>query len=119
MSYETYKTMHIVGLILLFMGLGTVLLSPRSEGSKPPKAGMIMHGIGLVVILVAGFGLLARLGMSWPWPVFVIAKIAIWVALAMMPMLVKRGALPAAIGWAVAAALGGAAAYLAFTKPWM
>jgi hypothetical protein len=41
---------------------------------------MITHGVGLLLLVVAGFGMLARLGIYSP-PGWVIGKIVIWLAL--------------------------------------
>lgn len=122
MSAETYKIIHVVGLILLFMALGSTLLESRAPGQKPPRAAMILHGIGLLLMLVAGFGLLARTGItSFPWPIWVFVKFGVWVLLAALPIVVRKGLLPTAAGWIAAAALGGTAAWigLATVKPFI
>jgi hypothetical protein len=68
-------------------------------------------------MLVAGFGMLARLQIHWPWPTWVIAKVVIWVALAALPMLARRRRLPA-LAWVVLiAGLATGAAALALFKP--
>jgi hypothetical protein len=41
---------------------------------------MITHGVGLLLLVVAGFGMLAKLGIYSP-PGWVIGKIVIWLAL--------------------------------------
>jgi hypothetical protein len=55
MSIQTYHFLHLIGLILVFIGFGGLL---SSEGAK--KA-MKWHGIGLVISLVSGFGMLAKM----------------------------------------------------------
>ena len=116
MTYETYKIMHLVGLIVLYLALGAVLLSPENNGEKPPKVAAALHGIGLLVMLVAGFGMLDRLNVAWPWPTWVFLKLGIWILLGAMPVLVRKGIIPRSLGWLFAGALGGAAAWLAITK---
>ena len=76
---------------------------------------MAFHGLGLLVLLVAGFALQAKgnLGMpGWLW-----AKLAVWVLLASLPALVKRGFLSVGTGLLVAALLAGCAAYLVLYRP--
>ncbi len=114
MPYEIYKVLHITGLVLIFLGLGGILLQPR-EGGHTPKLASILHGAGLLVMLVPGFGMMAKheLGM----PKWLLAKIGIWLVLGGLPALYKRKILPAGLAWLVAAALGAGAAYLALMKP--
>ena len=78
---------------------------------------MKWHGIGLVVLLVSGFGNLAKLGMTAHMPGWVIAKMVLWLVLGMIPSLVKRGKLVgnAAVGVTMAVAIG--IVYLAAFKP--
>lgn len=118
MSLETYKIIHITGLALLFLGLGGMLLTPAD---KRPKLGYVLHGLGLLALLVAGFGLMARMGIMGPgnWPVWLWCKMCVWLLMALLPMLVKKAIVPPFLGWLVAAAAGGAAAWLALLKPWI
>jgi uncharacterized membrane protein SirB2 len=118
MDYNTYKILHVVGLVLLMLGLGAILGAGR-EAAKARRFGGMLHGLGLLVMVVAGFGMMARLeimGVS-TWPMWLIAKMAIWVVVAILPVLVKKQIVPGAIGWLLAAALAATAAWLALTKP--
>ncbi len=115
MTIETYRIIHLAGLVLVSMGLGGVLLRPSAE-SKPNKAAAICHGIGLLAMLVAGFGLLAKRPYDFPWPTFIFIKIGIWLLLGAMPALVKRGVVPIGLGWLVAALAGLSAVYLGIHK---
>lgn len=117
MPYETYKILHILGLILLMLGLGASLGAGR-EVARARRVGAIFHGVGLLVIIVAGFGMMARAGIHG-WPLWLILKICIWVLIATLPLLVKKGKLPSAIAWLLAAALATTAAWLALTKPFV
>ena len=78
----------------------------------------MMHGVGLLVALVGGFGLVARLqleqGMMAPW---VIAKLFIWLALGGVIALVNRKQDKAKLWSIVIIILGATAAYIARTKP--
>ena len=116
MPYETYKLLHVVGLLLLFLGMGGQLLGARSE-PRAPKVTAILHGAGLFVMLVAGFGMMARLGIQWPWPGWLIAKLGVWLTIGALPVLARRQILPLGPAWLVASGLGGLAAWLAISKP--
>lgn len=108
MEHHVYWTMHLVGLMALYLGLGVkTLRSPGDSSSGPLPA--ILHGLGLLLMLVGGFGMLARLGIGGA-PPWVWIKVALWAVLGMLPFLVRKGWVP--VGWAAALLLGGAAAYI-------
>lgn len=120
MSYQFYKVMHIIGLVFLFMGLGSVLVLSYTGQMKNKKAkmiGFICHGIGLVIMIVAGFGLAARLQMFGNLPGWIYAKLVIWVLLGLAISVLKRKPQWAYASMLVMVALGGAASYLAVNKP--
>ncbi len=117
MPYETYKLLHVVGLLLLFLGVGGLLLGAGSGGDRAPRSSAILHAAGLLVMLVAGFGMMARLGVQWPWPGWLIAKLGVWLTIGALPVLVRREILPRGLAWPVAGALGALAAWLAINKP--
>lgn len=120
MSYQFYKILHMLGLMLTFFGFGGLLVAAyaRAELKKSARImGFITHGIGLLLILVSGFGMAARLGMIAGLPGWVQAKIGVWVLLGIGISLVKRKGY---IGWPIAIllwGLGTSAAILAITKP--
>lgn len=120
MSYQFYKVLHLLGLILLFFGFGGLLMAAYAKVELKKQArmmGFISHGVGLLLILVSGFGMAARLGLVSGLPSWVHAKIAIWVLLGVGISLVKR---KGHIGWPVAIllwGLGTTAAFIAINKP--
>ena len=66
MSLAFYKVIHLFGIALLFTGVGGLCILSIS-GSDSPKArrlSSIVHGLALVIVLITGFGLLAKLGMG-------------------------------------------------------
>ena len=117
MPYAIYKLLHVIGLMLLFLSLGGMLLGARSALDRAPKGTAILHGVGLFVMLVGGFGMMARLGIHWPWPGWLIAKLGVWLTIGALPVLVRRQVLPGGPAWLIAAALGALAAWLAISKP--
>lgn len=104
-----YKLIHVVGALLLFCGLGGML---AGKGGK--LAGML-HGIGLLVMLVAGIGFAHKSGYGWPG--WLLAKIGVWVLLGALPFLVKRGIVGALGALVLALGLGATAVWLAQAKP--
>ena len=113
MSYQFYKLLHLIGVIILFSGIGAVLAT--TNGTTKNKLASIANGVGLLVIFVAGFGLMARLNTGFA--PFIIAKLFVWLALGILPALIKRRILTGAAAWGVAIALGASAAYLGGYKP--
>lgn len=120
MSYEFYKIMHVTGFIMVFLGLAGVLALRMAGPNLPKRAYMlfvITHGIGLLIAFVAGFGLAARMNMFQNLPIWVWAKIAIWLVLGgAMALAKRRGQIGTPI-LVLLIGLGGTAAWLAITKP--
>ena len=116
LDYNVYKIIHIVGLVLVFLGIGAVLLGARDSG-RPPRSAAALHGIGLLVMLVGGFGMMARLEIEFPWPVWLFGKLGVWIVLAIMPVLARRGVARGAVGVLLAIGLVAASAWLAIYKP--
>lgn len=120
MSYPFYKVIHIISILCLFTGLVGLWGLAAAGGTVPRKWRMsmsILHGIGLLGLLVSGFGMLAKLGFMAHLPHWVYGKLAIWLVLGGTLALARRRASLGTlllVGWI---ALGGLAAYLAIYKP--
>lgn len=121
-SYQIYKIMHIVGLMCVFSGLAALLgvygTAPLERHPSIRKSLAILHGLGMVFLLVGGFGMLARLGIvHGGLPVWVYLKLAIWLALGGSMTLARKKAnvgMPLLLLWIF---LGGLAAAIALYKP--
>ena len=116
MSYEFYKVLHIFSVMLLFTAIGTVAAGQSSNESLRRLAG-IAHGVALAVVLVAGFGLLAKLRMFGSIPGWVLVKLGIWMLLGLSPIPLRRKPEWRAWIWSLVPVLGGIAAWLAVKKP--
>ncbi len=120
MSYEFYKIIHLISIVLLFSGLTGILAIQMSGGTLSGKAKSLVfraHGLGLFFLLVSGFGLLAKLGLTKNIPGWIFGKLAIWLILGLAVSLVKR---KGHIGWPIFISLisiFSLAAYLAVMKP--
>lgn len=120
MTFETYKIIHMIGLALLMIGLAGVLFAFATSKIVPAKVKMLgfaFHGVGLLLIIVSGFGMAARLGIMSGLPGWIYGKLGIWVLMALGVSLAKRKASNAGFIAVLFAGLVGVAAWLALTKP--
>ncbi len=110
-----YKVIHLAGVIGLFTSFGAILAS-SGACEKCRKGATVLHGISLLLLLAAGFGLLAKLYQNQfhPW---VIGKLVIWVLLGVAPVLAKRKVVPNPVILVGVLVLGVAAVCLGITKP--
>jgi hypothetical protein len=120
-SLAAYKVLHVLGILFVFMALGGLLVAARSTGDSAAdrkRAGML-HGIGLVIILISGFGALARYGISNPaiWPLWVWLKVVLWLVFGASLTLIKKAPGLRTLLWILLPLLGAFAAYLALYKP--
>ena len=99
MPYEFYKVLHLTGIFLLISGLVaayTTTWSGHTLSGKIRTFAFSMHGFGLLLVLVSGFGLLARLGLAQGMPVWAYVKLGVWGAFALAISLLKR---KGQLGW--------------------
>jgi hypothetical protein len=117
MDLDFYRVLHLAGVIFLFTSIGGALLASRegATGAAARKLSGMTQGIALLIILVAGFGALAKLGLAmpgWAW-----AKLVIWLALGASAVLIRKRPDLAKVWWWVLPLLGVVAAALARYKP--
>ncbi len=115
MEPSFYKILHFVGIFAMLLGIVGMILNKSILKDNPfqKKTFAILHGLGLVVVLVAGFGLLAKLELGMPG--WAIAKLGLWLTLGAIPV-ASRFLAPMATVW-LALGVASVAAYLATTKP--
>ncbi|MEM7163840.1 MAG: hypothetical protein AAF581_00160 [Planctomycetota bacterium] len=121
MSETVYRVLHLVGILLTFMSLGALIACARSGegGSRAARfLAVVGHGIGLVIIIVAGFGLQVKMKdtiqLTDGW---LLAKMGIWLALGGSVALISRKPGLSTVWWWLIVALGGCAGYLVWVKP--
>jgi len=88
-----YRTIHVVGIILSFVSLGALATIAARGGEKRSKLPAIGHGVGLFLVLLGGFGMLAvlqKIGMIQGWPPWLIVKLLLWIGLGGAIALFKR-----------------------------
>jgi hypothetical protein len=120
-SLEFYKVLHIVGLVAVWMALGGATLHAANGGNRASNKarGLVAgtHGIGLLLMLVGGFGMLAKLQLMGAMPGWVVAKLVLWLLVGgalVLPMRMPALARPLWFALPVVAGLG---AWLALYKP--
>jgi hypothetical protein len=114
MSPEFYRIAHVVGALMLFLGLGGVLANVGRDG-KGGALFLALHGIGLLVMLVAGIGFAHKSGLGWPnW---LLAKIGCWLVLAVVPVMLRRAMLSRFVALLFVLGVAAAAVWLARAKP--
>ena len=111
MPLAIYHIAHIIGLIFVFIGFGALLSSESS------RTAMKWHGIGLLISLISGFGLLAKLQIFATMPTWVWIKIALWLVLGFLPVLARRRVLAAHVVVILAVIVAAAMGYLGYMKP--
>jgi hypothetical protein len=120
-SFAAYKVVHILGVLFVFASLGALILASRDGawGGRGRKLAGMTHGIALLVVLIAGFGAMARLGMGNPghWPLWVWIKALIWLVLGGIIVLIRRAPQLSTLLWWLLPLLGAIAAWAAIYKP--
>ena len=121
-SYQFYNLLHIFGIVLVFMAIGALSFHGANGGTKESNKvrGMVMasHGIGVLLIIIAGFGMLARTrSMALGLPGWLHPKILIWVLIAAAPMILNRKPQWGKALWFVFPLLAATSAYFAINHP--
>lgn len=124
MTLFAYKIVHLVGLMLLFGALGGLAVlggaGVTGDRAKPFKGVLnAFHGLGLLLLVVGGFGLLAKLGVAKPadWGGWVHAKMVMWLVFGAAIVPLKRKPELARIWLLLFVVLGGITAWLGVSKP--
>lgn len=122
MTYTFYKTLHVIGVILLFTSLGAYAHHNAMGGTKESNTRRSVlgatHGVALLILIVAGFGAAGKGGMmSDGFPMWIAAKLVLWLFFGgVVAILSKKPGVGTGLWW-VLPLLGAVAAYLAIYKP--
>lgn len=112
MEASTYKIIHLTGIAALALGIGGMM----GDGGKR-KAFAILQGVGLLVMLVSGFGLIAKIHPHTAIPHYAIVKLILWLVIGLMPMLLRKMRAPLFVGVLISLTLVAVMAWLGVTKP--
>lgn len=115
--YAAYKVLHYLGIFTLVVVL-SASFSRSAQGGAGPDAWRkrlgIAHGTALFLILLGGFGMLAKLGLGFPG--WAMAKVGIWLAAGGLIGL-RKSAAWSARGLVLLPLLAALAGWIAYVKP--
>jgi hypothetical protein len=127
-SYGVYRLIHFFGIFLLITSLGGAVMRGMLRGAaltgsadvdaaarQTRRVVAASHGIAMLLILVGGFGMLARLDVGFPG--WVMGKLVVWLTLGAMLGLANKLVGRARVLWFAIPVLAFAAAWMAYSKP--
>lgn len=120
---DLYEILHIVGIAFLFAAMGGVAVHAANGGTKGASRTRtlvaVVHGVGAFLILVGGFGMMARIGMTMSsgFPGWLTVKLLIWLVLSAVILLPYRSVALAKPFFILLPLFAGVAAYMALYKP--
>lgn len=119
MRTQIYQVLHFLGIFMIFLGYGGLIVRAVTDpaNKRLRKLGAITSGIGLFLVLLGGFGLLARLGYGWP--LWILVKVVIWVALGALIAVINRKPELSGTTWWGTLLLGLVAILMVVFKPGM
>lgn len=122
MPWMVYQILHFVGITMVLLSFGAILLHQMNHRAQPfahKRLVMATHGVGMLLVLVAGFGLLAKkLGLvGQGWPLWIWLKLSVWLAFGIGVAYVLRTPYLAKFNWFLVVVLIGAASFVAIYKP--
>ncbi len=117
MSYDFYKILHLSAVLMIFLSIGGMiaLAQAKEAGAAANKMMSMLHGTGLLIALIAGFGIIAKIGLDFDG--WVIGKLLIWVVFGGLMVLIKRKPEMSTVWAGLSIALGILATYLGVLKP--
>jgi hypothetical protein len=129
MPYPVYKIIHYAGMFAIFVSLAalcaraawTIAASADAPAVPGKRLLVVLHGLGLFLVLLGGFGMMSRLGVSHTmlFPAWIWIKLGIWTVAGALVVVPKRRP-----GWSVPLLvalplLGALAGAVALYKPFL
>ena len=92
MSYNFYSLFHLSSLLSLCLILGALwgLYIQQPPNAQLKKYLLALHGLILFFIFLAGFGLIAKIKLPFPWPMWIYGKLLIWLLLGATPFFIRK-----------------------------
>lgn len=119
--YEFYSFLHIFSVIVVFFSLGALVIQIIQGKTKSTVEGRkclaYHHGIGLLVIFITGFGLMARGGFSLGENYWIFIKIFCWLVIGAFPAFAYKRRIPANAQWWVVLSVLALALFAVTIKP--
>ncbi|MGF1531279.1 MAG: hypothetical protein ACFCU4_07950 [Puniceicoccaceae bacterium] len=115
MNPALVHTAHLVGVMLIFSGLG-ILYAAATKGETSGghwKTGNILAGTGLLLTFLFGFARMHLLN----WPLWGFAKLGLWLFLGAAPILMKKSPQMARLSLYLSLAAGFLAICLVYWRP--
>lgn len=120
MPYPIYKLIHYLGIFTVVIVVALICMHVLRGGTRADnphrRALAIAHGTAMVLVLLGGFGMLARLGSNGI-PAWLYPKLLIWLFLGAASALPYRGRTVARVLLVALPVLAVLAAYFALYKP--
>ena len=118
MGMHICKILHLIGVMVLFLGFGGLIIRSAMATNKDDKRFVkfttITHGVGLTLVLLGGFGMLGMGKIGFPgWVIF---KLMIWIVLGGLIVVAKRMSLLSMPLWILVIILGSAAAFIGHNR---
>jgi hypothetical protein len=105
------KVIHIAGALGVFTAMGAILMGAQESCRK---CASMLHGISLLLLLLAGFAMLKKPPMELHfWKV----KLVLWLFLGVAPVLARKKTMPMSALLVLTLLVGVFAAYLGVMKP--
>ena len=92
MSPLFYSILHLSSLLALGIVLGALwgIYTHKDRPIKIRSLLLTLHGLIMFFILLAGFALIAKTDLSFPWPFWIYVKLLIWLLLGLAPLFIKK-----------------------------
>lgn len=102
------KVIHIAGALGVFTAMGAILMGAQESCRK---CASMLHGISLLLLLLAGFAMLKKPPMELHfWKV----KLVLWLFLGVAPVLARKKIMPTPVLLVLTLGAGVLAAYMGF-----
>jgi len=123
MPHSIYLIIHVIGLALTVQAVGMAVVSasratePDAGEGSDRKIIAMFHGIGLILLVLGGFGMLARLGIMFPWPIWIWVKLIVWITFGASTVMIRKRPETARLWMFLAVVLVAISATMAIMKP--